>query len=107
MTLHWLPVEQRVRYKILLMVFKAVHGLAPLYIQDLIKPYSPLRSLRSSSQHLLQVPHTSHTLVQTRAFSVAGPRLWNALPQDFRTVPSITVFKSKLKTYLFTQTYNT
>jgi hypothetical protein len=105
-TLHWLPVEQRIRYKILLTVFKALHKLAPRYIQDMIVPYIPSRNLRSLDLNLLVVPRTSSSLIQARAFSVAGPLMWNSLPPEMRGLDSINKFKSKLKTYLFTQTFN-
>ena len=36
-TLHWLPVEQRIQYKILLLTFKVLHGLAPQYLSELLK----------------------------------------------------------------------
>ena len=103
-SLHLLPVEMRVHYKILLLMFRAYHGLAPVYIQDLTVPYVPSRNLRSSSLHLLTVPHTSSSLVHRRAFSVAGPRLWNTLPSGIRVIENIELFKSKVKTYLFEQT---
>ena len=46
--LHWLPIEQRITFKIAVITFKALHGAAPSYITDLIKPYAPGRLLRSS-----------------------------------------------------------
>ncbi|XP_072052036.1 uncharacterized protein [Amphiura filiformis] len=51
--LHWLPVQQRIVYKIALLTYKALHGLAPRYISDLIEEYKPQRTLRSASQALL------------------------------------------------------
>jgi len=104
--LHWLPVAKRVEFKTLLLVFKTIHDMAPIYLRELITQHTPSRSLRSSDQHLLKVPFTSSSLVQSRSFSVAGPRMWNTLPSDIRTVQSLCQFKSKLKTYLFTEYYN-
>ena len=54
--LHWLPVEQQLIFKILLFTFKALNGLAPSYLSDLVKFYVPERNLRSSFQKLLAVP---------------------------------------------------
>ncbi len=104
--LHWLPVEKRVEYKILLLVYKAINDLAPVYLQELIVPHVPTGSLRSMDQHLVNVPFTSSSLVQSRAFSVAGPRLWNSLPCAIRSATNIGMFKSKLKTHLFREAYN-
>ena len=52
--LHWLPIEQRLKYKICLMVFKIMHDKAPSYLTELVQPYVPGHSrLRSSKQGLL------------------------------------------------------
>ena len=54
--LHWLPVEQRIIFKILLFTFKVVNGLAPSYLSELLEVYVPMRMLRSSTQLLLLEP---------------------------------------------------
>ena len=70
------------------------------YIADRISPYSQSLSLRSSTQKLLSVP--PHNLdTAARRFSVAAPRLWNSLPLNCRTAPSVNTFKTRLKTFLF------
>ena len=53
---YWLPVNQRINYKILLLTYKALNGQPPGYITELLKPYAPTRNLRSSSKNLLNVP---------------------------------------------------
>ena len=77
--LHWLPVKDRVSFKLLLLTFKALHGLAPIYISELIKPYNPSRSLRSSTLNYLSVPKSNTATYGDRCFSVAAPKLWNSL----------------------------
>ena len=57
--LHWLPVKDRISFKLLLLTFKALHGLAPIYISELIKPYNPSRSLCSSTLNYLSVPKSN------------------------------------------------
>lgn len=59
--LHWLPIEQRIVYKVLLIAFKVLHDLAPSYLKDLLSKYQPSRSLRSSSHNLLNVPPKCNT----------------------------------------------
>jgi len=72
----------------------------PGYLADLISPYSQSRLLRSSTQKLLSFP--PHYLdTAARRFSVAAPRLWNSLPLNCRTAPSVNTFKIRLKTFLF------
>jgi hypothetical protein len=104
-TLHWLPVDQRVIYKIVLLTFKALHGFGPVYIADLLTPYIPSRSLRSAGQGLLHAPTYRLKTYGARSFQCAAPRLWNQLPLDLRNQSNILTFKRHLKTYLFKQTY--
>jgi hypothetical protein len=51
--LHWLPIEKRIEYKLLLITFKATHNLAPQYISDMLHPYPTHRPLRSSDENYL------------------------------------------------------
>ncbi|PIK57789.1 hypothetical protein BSL78_05315 [Apostichopus japonicus] len=83
--LHWLPGSQRIRLKVLL-VFKCQNNMATPYLQDLIRPYQPTRALRSAGQSRLEVPITRKNSYGNKAFCVAGPRLWNELPAELRTV---------------------
>ena len=103
--LHWLPIRKRIEFKILLLTWKALNGLAPSYIKQLLTPYSPSRTLRSSSKFLLCTPKTFSTYGD-RAFSSSAPKLWNSLPYDIRCTNSLSGFKSTLKTYLFKSSYN-
>lgn len=100
-SLHWLPVRQRIDFKVLLFVFKALNGLAPSYISDLLSPYSNIRSLRSADQRLLTVRGSNLKLKGGRAFAVAAPNLWNSIPTSIRLAPSTETFKSRLKTHLY------
>ena len=103
--LHWLPIQTRVKFKILLITFKALHGRAPVYIKDKIIRYQPVRELRSSHMNLL-VPCKFNSKSYGRlAFSVAAPYLWNRLSEDIRNSISIDIFKRKLKTFLFKRTF--
>ena len=104
-SLHWLPVKERIIYKILLMTYKARNGLAPTYLSSLLHDYVQSRSLRSSSKGLLTVPRTKTKTFGDRSFSVAAPELWNTLPIDIKLSASVDIFKSKLKTFLFKQAY--
>ena len=47
--LHWLPISERIKFKIILLTHKALHQQSPTYIKDLIRRYSTSRTLRSSS----------------------------------------------------------
>ena len=82
--LHWLPVSQRINYKILLLTYKALNGQAPSYITELLEPYVPTRNLRSSSKNLLKVPSVKLVSYGHRCFSFVAPSLWNSLPNNMR-----------------------
>ena len=104
--LHWLPVKQRIIFKILTLTFKCIYHLAPSYLSDLISVYSPSRTLRSSSQFLLNSKKVKTSNFGTRSFSYAAPYLWNSLPSNIRHTANFNSFKSKLKTHLFRTTYS-
>ena len=99
--LHWLPVQHRVHFKILSLIFKAIHGPAPKYIIELmnIKPRS-IYNLRSN-QSLLLDPPIGKMLVTLgdRSFSAAAPYLWSSLPAELHDIQSLAIFQCKLKTY--------
>ena len=104
--LHWLPVEQRVKYKVLLHVFKALNDQGPVYIKDMIKLYQPTRALRSASQNLLVVPKARHATYGNRSFKTVAAKLWNNLPSSLRCATELQRFKSSLKTVLFREHYD-
>lgn len=99
--LHWLPVRSRIIYKILLITYKAQHDAAPSYITNLVSHYTSTRSLRSDAQNYLHEPRYLQESYGARAFCNASPRLWNKLPASLRSSPSLSHFKSGLKTHLF------
>ena len=103
--LHWLRVSERIKFKILLLTFKALHQQSPTYIQDLITRYLPSRSLRSSSTLSLNPVSFNVKTYGSRAFSVSVPELWNKLPDNIRSCENLSLFKHKLKTYLFKNFY--
>ena len=103
--LHWLPVEQRIEYKVLLLTYKALHGKAPAYISQLLSLYTPTRPLRSENKNLLRVPRCRLEGFGRRCFAYAAPSLWNPLPTPVKCASSIDTFKSSLKTYLFNVAY--
>ena len=99
--LHWLPVRYRIEFKLLVLVYQAVHHLGPAYLTSLVTPYAPTRSLRSAAHRSLTIPRYNLERYGRRAFSVAGPSLWNNLPVTIREAGTLTTFKSTLKTHLF------
>ena len=83
-------------FKILLLVYKGLNGLASAYISELLHHRASSRLLRSASQRLLSIPRTSLKTYGDRAFSAPGPKLWNELPLPLRSSNTLTVFKKDL-----------
>ena len=102
--LHWLPVVKRIQFKILILSFRAIHGLSPPYISELItvKPkiyvQSPLTQQYSAATSYAENPAT----LGARSFTAAAPALslCNKLPADVRNVASLNSFKKSIKRFL-------
>jgi len=106
--LHWLPFPQRITYRISALVWRCLAGVAPVYLQELCCSTLSVQrrgSLRSSMQAELLVPRSRTCIMQRRAFSVAGPAIWNELPVDLRLMHRAlaATFFSNLKTVLFSR----
>ena len=104
--LHWLPVKERIQYKILLYVFKCLHELGPHYLTSALSLYEPTRpGLRSALDTTrLAVPKYNYRGLKSafeKSFSLAAPSIWNALPSNIRCSASLPIFKKVLKTHLF------
>ena len=103
--LHWLPVKARIDFKILLLVYKALNGLAPQYIRDMLIIYEPARLLRSTGSGLLTVPRCNSRAGEA-AFCVYAPKISNTLPVELREASTLNIFKKGIKTFLFTKVYD-
>ena len=103
--LHWLPIRERIDFKILTYVYKCLYGTAPSYLSSLFSLYRPTRSgLRSSSDTTRLAVHRSIKTLKTadnRSLTYVVPRMWNHLPRTIRESVSLTIFKKCLKTYLY------
>ncbi|KAI4883447.1 hypothetical protein NFI96_005261 [Prochilodus magdalenae] len=101
-SLHWLPVVVRIRFKTLMLAYKAKNGPAPPYVMAMVKSRAVPRALRASSTARLDPPYLrTHGRQASRLFSVLAPRWWNELPLGVRTAGSLAVFKRRLNTHLF------
>ena len=98
--LHWLPIKQRIDYKLCLLAYKTLQIQQPTYLYNSLSFPSHSLSTRSSDSLVLSIPYV-RTSLGKRAFSVIAPRLWNSLPPDTHNSLSVSTFRSKLKTHLF------
>jgi len=103
--LHWLPVCQRVHFKVATFVHQSLSGISPSYLADNCRLVADARErrLRSTTSRTCVVTQTYSTFGD-RAFSAAGPGLWNSLPSHLKdTDLSYNEFRRSLKTFLFGQ----
>ena len=107
-SLNWLPVKVTSTYKIACLCYHCHNSTAPSYVTDMLheKPLHT-RNTRSSSytMPLLNRPAHSKATLGDRSFSFASFSVWNSIPNDVRCAPSLSSFKSRLKTYLFRSVY--
>ena len=104
--LHSLSTSSRIQYKIALTCFNIISGTAPPYLFELLHLFSPSRSLRSASDiRILCVPRVCRRTLAERSFQYIGPVIWNSLPFSIRHATSLSSFKPKLKTHLFSSAY--
>jgi len=99
--LHWVPVNDRITFKLLLLTYKSLNSLAPVYINELLYHYTPCRSLRSSDSNFLVIPKTTTITYGDRSCAAIAPKLWNQLPLAIRQSDSVDSFKRVMKTYLY------
>ena len=104
---HWLPIAERVEYKLCTLIFRCIQGNAPSYLADSVRLTSSVgrrNGLRSADTLTLDVPRTRLSFGD-RAFVVAGPRAWNNLPLHVCSAQSMPAFRKLLKTHLFNRAY--
>ena len=103
--LHWLPIQERINYKIIVTVYKCIHRLAPNYLPSILTTRTRDNRLRQKQVcHELNT-HSCAKVVGKQAFGTRAPELWNKLPLNIRTIPTLQSFKQTLKTHLFQSAY--
>ena len=108
--LHWLPISEHIKYKVTCMCFSAItciSGSGPAYLSELLHVYTPARMLHSSSDtRMLEIQQNKRKTHGFLTFSCFGPHIWNSDPQDLRHCSTLSSFKAKLKTFLFSQHFH-
>ncbi|KAF7247673.1 Poly(rC)-binding protein 3, partial [Varanus komodoensis] len=72
--LHWLPIEVRAQFKVLVMTYKALNGLGPGYLKERLHPYLPSRPLRSAGEALLREPSEVGSIIGKKGETVKKMR---------------------------------
>ena len=111
--LHWLRIEERIVYKLLILTLKAfIDRTAPLYLCELIeqqKSSTNTRTRLANDAFLLKLPPPSSNCSDTffdRSFTYGAPYEWNKLDERVRRLSNFNMFKSEIKTVLFLRYFN-
>ena len=107
-SLHWLPIKERIIFKLMVLVHNALDLKSPTYIRNMLTLKEANRwglQLENLSR-ILNVPMTKCKTFADRAFSVAASKNWNNLPDYLRRQWNSEQFKKQLKTYLFKSLFN-
>ena len=105
--LHWLPTSEHIKYKVTCMCFNDINGSGPAYLSEVLHVYILSHTLPSSSDTcILKLQQYKWKTHGFRTFSGLGPHIWNSIPQDLRPCSTLSSFKAKLKTFLFSQYYH-
>jgi len=99
--LHWLSIQYRIQYKILVHTYNALIDRAPVYIKDMLDVQTPSRTLRSQNSLTLVTPRIRTVTCGKRHFNHAAPSLWNALPNNTKEARTVSRFKKLFKTHFF------
>ncbi len=83
-SLHWLPVAARIKFKTLMLAYRTTTGSATAYFHSLLRIYILSRSLRSASERHLVVPSQRGSKSLSRTFSFTVPGCWNDHPSPIR-----------------------
>ena len=104
-SLHWLPVKLRSTYKIACLCYHCHSSTAPSHVADMLHENPSHTRSSSYTMPLLNRPAHSKATLGDRSFPFASFSVWNYIPNDVRCAPSLSSFKSRLKTYLFRSVY--
>ena len=107
--LHWLPIQSRIQFKLSLLMFNIVNNTSPSYMSSMVVPCAAIKAregLRSATRGDFAPQRTIHGY-GGRSFFMAGPDAWNKLSKSIRTSKTVHQFKSRLKTFLFAEHYET
>ena len=93
--LHWLPVEERIKFKLLTLVYKCLNDQVPIHLQKLLEYQEAEKETMSSGRRLLKIPKSKHKTFLNRPFTISGPKLWSKLPAAIKNATTLKELKKK------------
>jgi len=106
--LHWLRVPERITFRLATLAYRCQHNMAPHYLAVQLHRASSVASrqrLRSASTPDFIVSRNSRSTIGDRAFCVTAARAWNTLTPSVQSSESLTIFRRRLKTELFSRSF--
>ena len=91
---HWLPIKERINFKIGVLTYKALNGLASSYLSEMLVPVAvnpALRRNRSAERGDLTVPRAKNTNYGHRSFAIAAPTRWNSFLLSYVVIIKIII----------------
>ena len=103
--LHWLPVQYKIQYKVLLITYKALNNTTPGYITELINSKSTTRSLHSNNIYFMYPIVIQSHMVSVHSCKQCPYLIWNSIPLEFHSSSTVNTFKKAIKTHLFVKAF--
>ena len=92
--LHWVPISERITYKVACMCFSSMNGSGPAYLSELLHVYTPSRTLHySSDTRMLKIQQYERKSHGFRAVSCFGPHIWSSLHKTLETAQPCQLLK--------------
>ena len=103
LTLNWMPIEDRIKYRKAIMVYKSLNYLCPNYMTNMFRFVRQVhtKTTRSSSANVLYFPLGKHKQIYTNTFGYSSVKIWNTLSSNIRESVSLNDFKRKFLTNYF------
>ena len=100
LTLNWMPIEDRIKYRKAIMVYKSLNYLCPNYMTNMFRFVRQVhtKTTRSSSANDLYLPPGKHKQIYTNTFGYSSVKIWNTLSSNIRESVSLNDFKRKFLT---------
>ena len=103
-TLHWLPIRERIIFKICRYVFKCLQGSASEYLTDFVsRKLKPATGppTRSSADASLLIAHVGKNRIGDKSFYVSAPSLWNSLQRNIREACTLSSFEKVINSLMY------
>ena len=97
--INWLPTKERFEQMVSVNIYKFFNNDAPAYMKEIFHPVNMVHNTRRA-KHRLILPHRKNNRGQ-KCLSFTGPKIWNNLHSELKTIGNVNTFKHKIKNTFF------